>query len=88
MYNNHVEYIREPGDCKKNMQENLGNITAERDYLKKVQRYQYLNKNFQHISNKDLTQKLNVANGVLATKEASEYHLTKKYSRLSKKVAS
>ena len=30
MYNNHVEYIREAGDFRKNLQENLGNITAER----------------------------------------------------------
>ena len=31
MYKNHVEYLREAVGCKKNMQERLGNITAERD---------------------------------------------------------
>ena len=71
MYNNHVEYLRETIDCKKNLQEKLGNITAERNSFKKVQCYQYLNKYLQHIYTKDLTQKLNVANEVLATKEDS-----------------
>ena len=33
MYNNHVEYLRETGNCKKNLQEKLSNITAECDYL-------------------------------------------------------
>ena len=32
---NHVEYIREAGDCNKNLQEKLGNITAERNSLEK-----------------------------------------------------
>ena len=35
MYKNHVEYIREAGDCNKNLQEKLGNITAERNSLEK-----------------------------------------------------
>ena len=35
MYKNHVEYFREASDCKKNIQEKLGNITAERDYFEK-----------------------------------------------------
>ena len=53
---------------------------------KKVQYYQDLNKDLQYISDKDLTQKSNVVNKVLATKEASEYHLTNKYSCLHKKL--
>ena len=40
----------------------------------KVQRYQDLDKDVQHRLNKDLTQKLNVFDGVLVTKEASEYY--------------
>ena len=35
MYNNNIESIRESGDRKKNLQENIGNITAERDSCKK-----------------------------------------------------
>ena len=35
MYKNNVEHIREAGDCKNNVQENLGNITAERDYFER-----------------------------------------------------
>ena len=31
MYNNCVEYLREAGDWKENLQENIGSITAERD---------------------------------------------------------
>ena len=60
--------------------------SAEHDYLKKVQHYQYLNKDIQHRSNEDLKQKLNVSNEVLATKEDSEYHLTKNYSCLHKQL--
>ena len=56
MYKDHVEYIREAGDYKKKLQENLGNITAEQDCFKKVKPYQDLNKYIQHISNKYLTQ--------------------------------
>ena len=82
MYKNHVESLRESGDCKNNLQEKIGNITAQRNSFKKVQCYQYLNKDIQHRSNKDPTQKLNVANEVLATKEDSGYHLTRKYSCL------
>ena len=41
---------------------------------KNVQRHQDLNNNIQHISNKDITQKLNVINKDLATKESSEYY--------------
>ena len=48
MYKNHVESLRKSGDCKKNMQENLGNITVQREYFEKVQRDQDLNKDFQH----------------------------------------
>ena len=44
-----------------------------RFFQKKVHRYQDLNKDFQEISNDDLTRKLNVVNKVLATKEASDY---------------
>ena len=36
MCKNRIESLREAGDCKKNLQENLGNITDERDYLEKV----------------------------------------------------
>ena len=35
MYKNHVESLIETGDCKKNLQEKLGNITAKRDYFEK-----------------------------------------------------
>ena len=35
MYKNHVDALREAGDCKKNLQENIGNIKAERNSLKK-----------------------------------------------------
>ena len=35
MYKNHVESLREASDYKKNLQEKLGNITAERDYFEK-----------------------------------------------------
>ena len=35
IYKNHVEYIGEISDCKKTLQEHLGNITAERNSLKK-----------------------------------------------------
>ena len=82
MYRNHVKSLRENGDCKRKPQENIGDITAEKIPLKKVQCYQYLNKDLQHISNK----KLNVANEVLATKEDSEYHLKKNYSFLHKQL--
>ena len=51
-----------------------------------MQRYQDFNKYLQHISNKDLTQILNVAKKVLTTKENSEYHLTNKYSCLHKQL--
>ena len=51
-----------------------------------MQHYQYLNKDIQHRSNEDLKQKLNVSNEVLATKEDSEYHLTKNYSCLHKQL--
>ena len=59
----------------------LSAIISER-----VQLYQDLNKDIQHISNKDPTQKLNVVNKVLETKEDSEYHPTKKYSCLHKQL--
>ena len=32
MYKNHVEYLRETGDCKKTLQEKLFNSTAEHNY--------------------------------------------------------
>ena len=35
MYNHHVESLRESIDCKKNLQENIGNITSERNYFEK-----------------------------------------------------
>ena len=72
MYKNHVEFLRGAGDCNKNRQENLVNIKSERNYIKESST-QDLNKDLQHRSNKDLTQKLNVVNEFLATKEASEY---------------
>ena len=50
----------------------------------KLRHYQDLNKDIQHISKNILTQKLNVFNKLLATKEAIEYHITKKYSCLRK----
>ena len=34
MYKNHVEYLREASDYKKNLQEKLGNITAECNYFR------------------------------------------------------
>ena len=40
----------------------------------KVQRYKDLNKDLQHRSNKDMTEKLNVVNEIFATKEASEHY--------------
>ena len=86
MYMNRFEYLIEAGNRKKDLQENLGNITAERDSFERVQYYQYFNMDLQHISNKDPTQKLNVVNEVLATKEAIEYHLTKKYSCFRKQL--
>ena len=67
MYNNQVESLRETGDCRKNLQQNLGNVTAEHDYFKKVQHYQDLNKDLQHRPKNDMAQKLNVVNEVLAT---------------------
>ena len=57
MYNIHVESIIEAIDFKKNLQEKLGNITAERDYFEKVQSWQDLNKDPQYRSKKDLTHK-------------------------------
>ena len=36
VYNKHVEPLTKYGDCKKNLQEKIDNITAERDSLKKV----------------------------------------------------
>ena len=36
MYKNHVEYLRETGDCKKTLQEKLFNITAEKKSLKEI----------------------------------------------------
>ena len=35
MYKNRVESLRDAGDCKKNLQENIGKITAERNSFKK-----------------------------------------------------
>ena len=35
MYRNHVESLREAGDCKKTLLGNLGNIVAENDYFEK-----------------------------------------------------
>ena len=43
MYKNHTEYLQESSDCRENMKEKLGNITAERDSFEKVQHYQDLN---------------------------------------------
>ena len=51
-----------------------------------MQHYQDLNRDLQHRSNKDLTQNVNVVNEVLATKEASEYDLSKKYGCLLKQL--
>ena len=68
IYKNHVELLREASGCKKNLQENLDNITAERYSSKKVQCYQDLNKDLQHGSNRYLTQKLNVVNNVWSPK--------------------
>ena len=34
IYKNHVKYIREAGDCKKNLQEKLGNITTSQLFQK------------------------------------------------------
>ena len=67
MYKNRVKSLWEAGDCRKYLQENIGNITDERDYFKKVQRYQDLNRDIHHRSNKDLTQKFNVVNNFLVT---------------------
>ena len=36
MYRNHVEYLREAGDCKRNLQEKLSNIIAERYSFQKI----------------------------------------------------
>ena len=36
MYKNHVESLIEAGDYNKNLQEKLGNITAEHDSFKKI----------------------------------------------------
>ena len=71
MYNKHDESLREDVDCKKILQENIVNTTAERDYFEKLQCYKYLEKDLQHISNKYLTQKLNVVNKFLDSKEAN-----------------
>ena len=40
MYNNHAEYLRETSYFRKILQEKLGNITAEHNYLKKVHCFQ------------------------------------------------
>ena len=71
MYKNHVESLIEAGDWKKNLQKILVILQLSAIISKKVQRYQDLNNNLQHRSNKDLTQKINVVNKVLATKESS-----------------
>ena len=34
MYKTNVKYLREAGYCKKNMQENIGNIIAKHNYFK------------------------------------------------------
>ena len=57
MYKNYVESLIESGYCKETLQEKLVNITSERNSFEKLQRYQYLNKDLQHISTKYLTQK-------------------------------
>ena len=86
MYNNHAEYLRKPAIARKPCWKNLVILHMSVIISKKVQRYQYLSKYLQHKSNKDQTQKLNVANKVLATKEDSEYHFTKKYICLHKQL--
>ena len=70
MYKNHVESLREAGDHKKNLQENLGIITAESESFEEVQHYHDFNNDIQPRSNKYLTQKLNVVNDVFSTKRS------------------
>ena len=36
MYKNNVEYLREASDCKKKMQQKMGNIIAERNYSETI----------------------------------------------------
>ena len=81
-----LNILEKPVISIKTCSQKIANITAEHDSFEKVQFYQDLNKDLQHIKNKDLTQKLNVANAVLETKEDSKYHLTKKYSCLQKQL--
>ena len=52
-----LDLLERTSDYKKNLQENLGNITAKRNSFEKVQRYPDLNKYLQHRSNKDQTKK-------------------------------
>ena len=36
MYKNHVQYLRETGDCQKKLHEKPGNIPAEHDSFGKI----------------------------------------------------
>ena len=60
IYNNHVESLKEAGDCKKTCRKILIILHVSSILSKKMQYYQDLNKDIQHRSNKYLTQKLNV----------------------------
>ena len=73
LYKNHVDSIRKAIDCKKTCKKNLVILELSVIISKKVKHYQDLNNDLQHISNRDLKQKLNLSNKVLTTKEASEH---------------
>ena len=86
MYKNHVEYLIYYGDCMKACRKTLLLLQMSAVNPKRVQCYQDLNKDLQNKINRYLTQKLNVVNEVLATEETSEYHITKTYSYLHRKL--
>ena len=69
-----LNLLENPVIVRKKLQEKLCDITVEHNFSKKLQCYQYLNKDLQYISNKDLTQKFNAVNKVSDTKESSEYY--------------
>ena len=69
-----LNLLEKPAIIRKTCKKSLEILQLSVIILKRVQHYQYLNKDLQHRSNKYLTQKLNVVNEVLATKESSEYY--------------
>ena len=75
------DILEKPVIARNTYRKKIGNITAEHDYFKKLQHYQYFNNDLQHISNKDIKQKLNVSKEVLSTKESSE-----DYQRIHQKI--